>query len=44
MRLRAILPPRLRFPSRLLPSDLSREADHVVVSTPAPDRPHRAVH
>ncbi|MDZ4400088.1 translesion DNA synthesis-associated protein ImuA [Hydrogenophaga sp.] len=42
--LRAILTPRLRFPSRLLPSDMSREAGHVVVSTPAPDRPHRAVH
>ena len=42
--LRAILTPRLRFPSRLLPSDVSREVDHVVVSTAAPDRPHRAVH
>lgn len=42
--LRAILTPRLRFPSRLLPSDAHREAEHVVVSTPAPDRPRHAVH
>jgi protein ImuA len=39
--LQSIMTPRLRFPSRLLPQEMSREVDHAVVRAPAhPPRPH----